>query len=61
MDENNVPYEYTDVDLLEGAERESVIAEVRRLNPQCSFPTIMIGNQVIVGFRENQIREALGI
>jgi glutaredoxin len=61
MDENDIPYEYTDVDQLEGAERESVIAEVKRLNPQISFPTIVIGDNVIVGFKEERIREALGI
>jgi len=32
---------------------------VRKLNPQCSFPTIIIGDKVIVGFQEDQIREAL--
>ncbi|MBI5086180.1 MAG: 50S ribosomal protein L13 [Acidobacteria bacterium] len=40
--------EFTDVDLLSGAEREVVLAEVRRLNPACSFPTIVIGDHVIV-------------
>jgi glutaredoxin len=61
MEENDIPYEYTDVDQLEGAERESAIAEVKKLNPQISFPTIVIGNNVIVGFKEERIREALGI
>jgi len=54
-------YEFTDVDLLSGEERAAVIADVRKLNPQCSFPTIIIGDKVIVGFNEKLIREALGL
>ncbi len=56
-----VAFEFTDVDLLPGAQREAVIAEVRRLNPECSFPTIIIGDQVIVGNDESRIRKALGL
>lgn len=54
-----VAYEYTDVDLVPRSERETVIAEVRKLNPSVSFPTIVIGDAVIVGNREDKIREAL--
>ncbi|MBW2015514.1 MAG: glutaredoxin family protein [Deltaproteobacteria bacterium] len=61
MDDCRVEYEFTDVDLLEGKEREAILEEVRKLNPNCSFPTIIIGDKVIVGFRENEIREALGL
>ena len=56
-----VAFEFTDVDLLTGAEREAIIAEVRKLNPECSFPTIIIGDQVIVGNNEEKIRKALGL
>ena len=61
MAQCGVEFDYTDVDLLSGAEREAVLAEVRRLNPECSFPTIVIGNQVIVGNNEEKIRKALGL
>lgn len=56
-----VPYEYVDVDLLSGAARGAALDEVRKLNPLCSFPTIIIGETVIVGNREDKIRKALGI
>lgn len=61
MDECKIHYEFTDVDLLEGKEREAILEDVRRLNPKCSFPTIIIGDKVIVGFKENEIKEALGL
>jgi len=61
LDERNVRYEFTDVDLLQGKEREAALEEMRKHNPQQSFPTILIGDKVIVGYREDEIRKALGI
>jgi glutaredoxin len=61
LDKCSVRYDFKDVDLLTGEERKAVIEEVKRLNELCSFPTIIIGDKVIVGFREMEIREALGI
>jgi glutaredoxin-like protein NrdH len=61
MDECKVEYEFTDVDLLEGEERKAILEDVRKLNPRCSFPTIVIGDTVIVGYQEDKIREALGL
>jgi len=61
LDDCQVQYEFTDVDLLEGDERAAILEEVRKLNPRCSFPTIIIGDKVIVGYKEDEIKEALGI
>jgi glutaredoxin-like protein NrdH len=61
LDECTVQYDFTDVDLLDGDEREAVLADIRKLNPRCSFPTIIIGKKVIVGYREEEIKNALGI
>ncbi len=61
LDECSVKYEFTDVDLLAGEERTAILEDVRKLNPRCSFPTIIIGDKVIVGFKENEIKEALGL
>ena len=54
-----IEFEFTDVDLLTGDERHAVVEQVRKINPRISYPTIMIGDTVIVGFRETEIREAL--
>ena len=61
LSECGVKYEFTDVDLLDGEERRAILEDVRKLNPRCSFPTIIIGDKVIVGFKEHEIREALGL
>ncbi|MCF8061761.1 MAG: glutaredoxin family protein [Deltaproteobacteria bacterium] len=57
----NVQYDFTDVDLLEGEERQAILEDVRKINPRCSFPTIIIGDRVIVGYKEDEIKEALGL
>lgn len=56
-----VPYEETDVDQLDSTEREAVLADVKKLNPSCSFPTMVIGDKVIIGYKEDEIKEALGL
>ncbi|UCG12853.1 MAG: glutaredoxin family protein [Deltaproteobacteria bacterium] len=61
LDECTVQYEFTDVDLLKGKERQIILEDVKKFNPKCSFPTIIIGETVIVGYKEKDIKEALGI
>lgn len=59
LNSHNVEYDYVDVDQLQGEQRSEVLDEVRDYNPNLSFPTILIGDKVIVGFRENELRELL--
>jgi glutaredoxin-like protein NrdH len=55
-----VDFDYLYVDLLEGPEQDKVLNEVEKWNPKGSFPTLVIGDRKsIVGFREEDIREAL--
>jgi len=61
LSECEVEYDFVDVDLLEGEERKAILEDVKRFNPKCSFPTIIIGEKVVVGYREEEIKEALGL
>lgn len=54
-----VEYIFKDVDLLNDQDRKAVLEDIRALNPECSFPTIVIGKKVIVGYNENEIKAAL--
>ncbi|MDD2390085.1 MAG: glutaredoxin family protein [Desulfobacterales bacterium] len=56
-----IKYEFVDVDLLHGEERKAILKDVMAFNPQCSFPTIIIGDKVIIGYKEKEIKEALGL
>lgn len=59
MADHGIEYEYTDVDLLKGQERTDMINEIRRYNPNCTFPTILIGDEVIVGNEEARLEKTL--
>lgn len=61
MKDLGVEYDYTDVDLLQGEDRQKAIGEVRKLNQRLSFPTIVIGDTVIVGNNPDAIKKALGM
>jgi glutaredoxin-like protein NrdH len=61
LNECGIQYDCVDVDKLSGDERKQVLEEVKKLNPNCSFPTIVIGDKIIVGFREDEIKEALNL
>ena len=63
LEENNVAFEYIYVDTLQGEERKAVISDIKKHNPSCSFPTVLIddGATVIVGFRKEALKEALGL
>jgi glutaredoxin len=60
LNECEVEYDVTDVDLLNKEERDAIIKDIKELNPKCSFPTIIIGDKTIIGYREDEIMEALG-
>lgn len=61
MNDHGVEYDYTDVDLLTGQERTDMINEVRSYNSNCTFPTILIGEEVIVGNDEEKLKKALNV
>jgi glutaredoxin len=61
LDDCAAKYEFTDLDLLDKGERKAILEELKQWNPRCSVPTIIIGEKVIVGFKEDEIKEALGL
>jgi glutaredoxin-like protein NrdH len=55
-----VGYEYVDVDQLQGDEKEAAKKEIRRWNPDGSYPTIVLNDaDALCGFDETEIREKL--
>ncbi len=59
LSEHDIPYEATDVDLLEGEERQTTIDEVKRLSGGTSFPVVEVDGQVVVGFNKARLQELL--
>ena len=55
-------YSYIFVDLVDDKEKDKVMDDVRKWNPRCSFPTVVINDKkCIVGYKEDEIKEALGL
>lgn len=56
-----VEHQCIQADELAESEREAVIQEFKTLNPQCSFPTVVVGETVIAGYHPQELKEILGI
>ena len=67
LDENNITYELTEVDLLEGSPSDAetpkgaAAAEVKKLSGGTSFPVLVVGDEVVVGFNKGRIAQVLGL
>ena len=61
LDQYDVEYVAKDVDLLQGEEKAAAMEDVKKVNPATSFPTTIIGNKVIVGYKRDEILAALGM
>ena len=60
LEDMKVDFYYTDVDLLQGAERTEAIDAIKKWNPRCSFPSLVYNDsQCIIGFDETKIKEIL--
>lgn len=57
LNDLKVDYHFVDVDLLSEKDKEKAEEEVKKWNPLCSFPTLVINNEeCVVGFDEEEIR-----
>ena len=62
LTELGVSFDYVFVDYVEGDEKDDTMEEVKKWNPRCSFPTLVINDEkCIVGYKEDQIKEAFGL
>jgi glutaredoxin len=57
--DRSIPFECIYIDLLTGDERSDTLREIRRINPEVTFPTLVIGARVIIGFKRDEIEQAL--
>jgi glutaredoxin len=61
LNDLSVQYDFIDVDMLDAEDKAAVLDEVRKYNPKLTFPTILCGDKVIIGFQDREIKEALGL
>jgi glutaredoxin-like protein NrdH len=62
LKESNIAYQFVDVDLLDQQAQQQAITEIKKWNPACSFPTMIINNEsCIIGFNIDKIKETLDL
>jgi glutaredoxin-like protein NrdH len=55
-----VAFSFVDVDMLDASEKETAKKEIKKWNPECSYPTIILGDrECISGYDETEIREKI--
>ena len=60
LEDLGVAFDYDYVDLLDGKEQDAALNTIEKWNKSGMFPTLIIDNKrAILGFREQEIREAL--
>jgi len=62
LKDNDIEYEYVDVDLCSLKEREKIRKDIESRGGEAIYPTIIIDEKILItGFRKDKIREALKI
>jgi glutaredoxin-like protein NrdH len=62
LNDNEVEYEFVDVDLLDEKEKEKARQTITSKGGNLSYPTVIVDDEVVItGFRKDKLREALGV
>jgi glutaredoxin len=56
-----VPFDYVDVDLLEGEEQEKITDEIYKISGSLQYPVVVIDDQVVTGFNPSRYEDILGL
>jgi len=60
LKDNNVEFEYVDVDLCDDEDKEKVEKEITRRGGRLSYPTLIVDDKTLItGYKEDRISEAL--
>jgi glutaredoxin len=58
--ENDIPFDFVDYDLQPEAEQEKIMKKMAELSGATSFPVVLIGEKVVVGYNPQKYAEILG-
>ena len=62
LKDNDIEYEYVDVDLSDEADKEKIRGHILSKGGALSYPTIIIDDAILItGFRKDKFKEILGI
>ena len=62
LNDNGLEYSYVDVDLAPDTEQDGIMDDVRKWNPSCSFPTVVVNDEeCLSGYDPEKLEELLGL
>ena len=62
LNENNVEYEFVDVDLANEEDKQKIHVTIQSKGGMLSYPTTIVDDKVVItGFRKDKLKEALEI
>jgi len=62
LKENNVEYEYVDVDLADEEDKQKIRDAITKKGGMLSYPTTIVDDNVLItGFRKDKLKESLGL
>ena len=61
LKDNKVVFDFVDYDLADEAQQEKIMAQLEKYGSSGSFPVIVIGTDVIVGYNPDKIAKFLGL
>jgi glutaredoxin len=62
LNENDVSYEFVDVDLLDEEEKKKVRQNITSKGGSLNYPTVIVDDEVVItGFRKDKLKEVLGV
>jgi glutaredoxin len=59
--DREVPFDFVDVDMLEGPQKDEIVDTVYRLSGGMQYPVVVIGETVIAGYNPDRYSDVLGI
>ena len=59
LQKKQIEFKTIDVDRLEKSEQTEMLEILKAYNPKLSFPTLLIGEEVIVGYKKEKIAQAI--
>jgi glutaredoxin-like protein NrdH len=62
LKENDVAFEYVDVDLVSEEEKDKIRSDLIKRGGELTYPTTIVDDKKLVaGFRKDKLKEALGL
>ena len=59
LQKKDIEFKTIDVDRLEKSEQTEILEILKAYNPKLSFPTLVIGDEVILGYNKEKITQAI--